>query len=131
MTAPRKSVPHPVDCAVGARLRLQRQRLGLSQTSLGERVGLTFQQIQKYERGTNRVSASKLFEFAKFLSIDVAFFYADLSDDGSLRHSTAEMAVILDPLTQQLAAAFERLSDPGIRRCVALLVAAIAEAYDA
>lgn len=69
---------HPVDVHVGARLRRRRTTLGLSQTALGNAVGLTFQQIQKYERGFNRMSSSRLFEFAKVLGVPVSYFFDEM-----------------------------------------------------
>ena len=71
--------PHPIDLHVGRRLRELRLLRGMSQSDLGKCVGVTFQQIQKYERGTNRVSASTLYEFATQLAVSVAFFYDGLS----------------------------------------------------
>jgi transcriptional regulator with XRE-family HTH domain len=67
-----------LDSHVGARIRLRRTMLGLSQEKLGEAIGLTFQQIQKYERGTNRVSASRLYEIARVLDVPIGFFYDDM-----------------------------------------------------
>ena len=69
--------PHPVDVRVGSRVRLRRNMLGLSQEELGKRVGLTFQQIQKYERGANRIGASRLHELARELDVPIQFFYDD------------------------------------------------------
>jgi transcriptional regulator with XRE-family HTH domain len=69
---------HPVDIHVGARLRQRRNLVGLSQTKLSESVGLTFQQIQKYERGTNRISSSRLYEFAKVLAVPVSYFFDEM-----------------------------------------------------
>ena len=69
------AVSHPVDLHVGTRLRLRRKLLGMSLSTLADAVGLTFQQIQKYENGSNRVSASKLFEFAGALDVPVGFFF--------------------------------------------------------
>jgi transcriptional regulator with XRE-family HTH domain len=69
--------PHVIDVHVGSRVRLRRNMLGLSQEKLGEALGLTFQQIQKYERGTNRIGASRLMEIARFLDVPIAFFYDD------------------------------------------------------
>ena len=66
---------HPVDTHVGSRLRQRRALLGMSQTDLGKAVGLTFQQVQKYERGFNRISSSRLFEFSKVLDVPVAHFF--------------------------------------------------------
>jgi len=70
--------PRPVDVHVGARVRLRRTLLGMSQEKLGEAVGLTFQQIQKYERGTNRIGASRLHQFAQVLDVPVSFFFDDM-----------------------------------------------------
>lgn len=70
--------PHPVDMHVGARVRLRRTMMGMSQEKLGEAVGLTFQQIQKYERGVNRMGASKLFEIGNALDVPVSFFFDDM-----------------------------------------------------
>jgi transcriptional regulator with XRE-family HTH domain len=72
------SKSHAVDTHVGARMRQRRTLLGMSQTKLGDAVGLTFQQIQKYERGSNRVSSSRLFEFAKVLDVPVAYFFDEM-----------------------------------------------------
>jgi transcriptional regulator with XRE-family HTH domain len=69
---------HPVDVHVGGRLRQRRTLLGMSQTKLGNGVGLTFQQIQKYERGSNRIGASRLFEFAKVLDVPVSHFFEEM-----------------------------------------------------
>jgi transcriptional regulator with XRE-family HTH domain len=66
---------HPVDCHVGQRVKLARLAKGMSQTSLGNAVGITFQQIQKYEKGTNRISASRLSQFAALLAVDIPFFF--------------------------------------------------------
>ena len=69
------STPHPMDVHVGQRLRMQRSFLGLSQKAVGEKIGVTFQQIQKYERGVNRISASLLHELSQLLRVPVAFFF--------------------------------------------------------
>lgn len=67
--------PHPVDRHVGRRVQEKRLGLGLTQTALAKAVGVSFQQVQKYEKGTNRVSASKLFEIADFMKVDIPFFF--------------------------------------------------------
>ena len=72
--------PHTVDVHVGARIRLRRRLLGMSQERLADALGLTFQQVQKYERGANRVSASKLFEIARTLQTPIEFFFEGLPD---------------------------------------------------
>src|ERR1700722_413890 len=69
---------HPVDVHVGTRLRQRRSLLGLSQTAVGKAVNLTFQQIQKYERGANRIGSSRLFEFAKVLDVPVSYFFDEM-----------------------------------------------------
>src|SRR4051812_7054851 len=73
----RIETPNPIDVLVGTRLRLRRNMLGLSQQRLGEAVGLTFQQVQKYERGANRIGASRLHELSQVLNIPVSFFFDD------------------------------------------------------
>jgi len=73
--------PNPIDVHVGNRVRLRRTLLGMSQEKLGTLLGLTFQQVQKYERGTNRVGASRLWDIANVLNVPVSFFYEDMSKD--------------------------------------------------
>ena len=70
--------PHPVDVHVGARLRMRRAFFGMSQMNLGETIGLTFQQVQKYEKGTNRISASRLFTLSRVLDVPVEYFFDDM-----------------------------------------------------
>ncbi|MCK5273962.1 MAG: helix-turn-helix transcriptional regulator, partial [Alphaproteobacteria bacterium] len=74
----RRGEPNPVDILVGIRVRLRRTLLGLSQEKLAEAIGLTFQQIQKYERGANRISASRMYALARVLDVPVAFFFEDM-----------------------------------------------------
>ncbi len=71
-------IPSPVDVHVGARLRVRRTLLGMSQTTLGEAIGLTFQQVQKYERGSNRISASRLFALTRLLDVPIQYFFDDM-----------------------------------------------------
>lgn len=85
-------MPHPVDVHVGNRLRTRRTMLGMTQETLGDSVGVTFQQIQKYERGLNRIGSSRLYEFACILGIPVAYFFDDYkenTDPGSSSTSSA------------------------------------------
>jgi transcriptional regulator with XRE-family HTH domain len=77
------TLSHPVDTHVGSRLRQRRALLGMSQTDLGNAVGLTFQQVQKYERGFNRISSSRLFEFAKVLDVPVEHFFDGMAPSTS------------------------------------------------
>ena len=72
--------PSPIDVHVGTRIRLRRTLLGMSQEKLGEALGLTFQQVQKYERGVNRVGASRLFDLSRVLDVPISFFFDDLPD---------------------------------------------------
>src|SRR5690606_13936188 len=77
-----KKSPNPIDIHVGSRVRLRRMMLGMSQEKLGEGLGITFQQIQKYEKGTNRIGASRLQHIARILSVPVSFFFEDAPGGG-------------------------------------------------
>ena len=121
-------IPNPVDIHVGSRVRLRRTLLGLSQEKLGEAVGLTFQQIQKYERGANRIGASRLFEFSRILDVPVSFFFDDMAERmrpgeaaGTLAAADQPQAPLEpDPLTRretlELVRAYYRISDPQVRK---------------
>lgn len=104
---------HPVDEHVGARLRELRKAAGLSQSTLGERLGITFQQIQKYERGTNRISASKLHEAAQVLGVTIADFFAGLPGASNTLPVPGDLAADKD--VRRLAHAFEGVPT-GVRR---------------
>lgn len=132
-------VPNPVDVHVGARLRLRRTLLGLSQEALGDYVGLTFQQIQKYERGANRIGASRVYEFSSILSVPVSFFFDDLPSElnthegrfaAGLRDNEAD-DYEADPLarreTLELVRAYYSITDPKVRKDLANLVRSIAK----
>lgn len=102
-----ETLRHPVDTAVGARIRMTRKARGVSQNALAESVGLTFQQIQKYEKGANRVSASKLAEIADFLKVPVAELFGA---DGAGSGLTDELAELLgEPGALQLLKTYCRL----------------------
>ncbi len=90
MSAEEKT-PHSTDVLVGTRLRARRKFLGISQTGVADALGLTFQQVQKYERGVNRISASKLYEIAKFLTVNVEYFFEGLDE-------TAAQDLVADPM---------------------------------
>lgn len=81
--------PHPVDRHVGRRVQEKRLGLGLSQTALGKAVGVSFQQMQKYEKGQNRISASKLFEIADFLKVEIPYFFDGFSSRPGMAEETA------------------------------------------
>jgi transcriptional regulator with XRE-family HTH domain len=124
--------PNPIDIHVGSRVRLRRITLGMSQEKLGGRLGITFQQIQKYERGTNRVSASRLQEAARALGVPAAYFFEDAPGDAPAivgdteRGFSAIVAFLLTPEGVGLNRAFSRIRDSKIRRRMIDLVKAIA-----
>jgi transcriptional regulator with XRE-family HTH domain len=122
-----KKKPNPIDVHVGARIRLRRNMLGMSQERLGESLGITFQQIQKYEKGTNRVGASRLQAIARILSVPVAFFFEDAPGregaPGMAEEATDYVADIPNTAEgMQLNRAFVRISDPKVRRRILDLV---------
>ena len=118
----------PVDVAVGARIRLLRKVRGLSQQALAEAAGVTFQQIQKYERGANRVSASKLWEIAAALKTPVGYFYDGLGDqEAAAAQRDAAQEFMLSTEGAELMAAFPRITEPAIRRKIVELVRVVAD----
>lgn len=125
--------PKPIDVHVGARLRLRRQLLGLSQTTLGDAVGVTFQQIQKYERGFNRMGASRLAELAQALGVAPAYFFegfSGLEGPAAGAETLSEAAVIAFLGSRDgvaLASAWVRLSDPEVRTRLLSLIEALAQ----
>jgi transcriptional regulator with XRE-family HTH domain len=127
--------PNPVDLHVGGRVRMRRKLLGVSQEQLADSLGLTFQQVQKYERGANRVSASKLYEIAKTLQVPVSFFFDGLADpmdgsDGDEVGQHAERVVqefLTTPEGLELAEVFPKIGRGRVRRQVLDLVRAMAE----
>lgn len=130
------TVPDPIDVTIGSRLRLRRLALGFSQDTLARSLGITFQQIQKYERGTNRIFASRLFHLARVLRVPVAFFFQGLSqagDESALGSAddTAAMEGVQDLLgksdTLKLIQAYNRINDPTVRRQIYALVKSVGE----
>ncbi len=127
-----KKKPNPIDIHVGSRIRLRRTMLGMSQEKLGESLGITFQQIQKYEKGTNRVGASRLQNIATILNVPVSFFFEDAPGEGA-GASGAEPSssnYVVDFLSSseglQLNRAFVKISDQKVRRKLVDLVKALA-----
>lgn len=126
--------PDPIDRFVGARIRGRRLGMRISQTKLGHAIGVTFQQIQKYESGTNRVGASNLFRIASALSVEVSYFFEGLAADGetlrqhfSFGMSDQEpMAFDVDPLSTkescELMHNYYRIHDPRVRKTLFQLV---------
>ncbi len=121
---------HPVDVLVGNRIRQRRALLGMSQTSLAKAVGLTFQQIQKYERGANRASASKLYEFATVLDVPVSFFFesaveAEVSrKPGRCKEKIGE-DISTKRETLELVRAFYKIRKTNVRREILNLITAV------
>ena len=120
--------PNPVDRHVGLRIRLRRKELGISQEKLAESIGLTFQQVQKYERAANRVSASKLWEVARALNTNIAYFYEGLGRDGGisgdLGSGLEEFLLTTDGM--ELARYFPQIQKPRVRRQILELVRSMA-----
>lgn len=128
---------NPIDAHVGSRVRLRRMLLGMSQERLGEQLGLTFQQVQKYEKGVNRIGASRLFELAQILGVPVQFFYEEAPTATSGRAAAAPgfaerptESFVIDFLGSreglELNKAFMRISDARTRRAIVELVRALA-----
>jgi len=126
----KESRPSPIDVHVGSRIRLRRTLLGMSQERLGEALGLTFQQVQKYERGVNRVGASRLFDLARVLDVPISFFFDDLSEGNgvgaagrrAVGFEQSQDVFSDDTLNRrealELVRAYYRISDPAIRKKV-------------
>lgn len=123
--------PNPVDLHVGARIRMRRKILGVSQERLAEDLGLTFQQVQKYERGANRVSASKLYEIARSLQSSVGYFFEGLgATTGDGVAEAGEPFVhdfLMTPEGLELAALFPKITRLKVRRRILELVRSMAE----
>ncbi len=132
----------PVDAHVGRRVRLRRTLLGMNQTKLGEALGLTFQQVQKYEQGTDRIGASRLYELSKVLDVPVIFFFADMPPEiaGERTGRPAGMTEVqgaayeVDTLarreTLELVRAYYRIKSDKARKRIFELTKAIAKAGD-
>jgi transcriptional regulator with XRE-family HTH domain len=134
-----KKIPNPIDRHVGSRVRMRRILLCMSQEKLGEALGLTFQQIQKYEKGTNRIGASRLQQISRTLNVPPAFFFDGVppnDDAGGARHEFAvaedasSSTFVLDFIAttegMNLNKAFARIRDPKVRKRIIDLVASIA-----
>lgn len=124
-----KKVPNPVDVHVGSRVRLRRMLVGMSQEKLGDMLGLTFQQVQKYEKGANRIGASRLYQISQILGVPVQFFFEDvpggevtdaegMAEDGS----PYVMDFVSSSEGLQLNRAFSKIEDASIRKQLLELV---------
>jgi transcriptional regulator with XRE-family HTH domain len=133
--------PSPIDVHVGSRVRLRRTLLGMSQEKLGEALGLTFQQVQKYERGVNRIGASRLFDLARVLDVPIGFFFDDMPDSmggtasGGFRSRLAGFSETQEGFeddtlhkreTLELVRAYYRINEPAVRKRVFDLIKSLA-----
>ncbi len=132
-----KKKPNPTDVHVGSRIRLRRNMLGMSQEKLGENLGITFQQIQKYEKGTNRVGASRLQAISEVLGVPVSFLFEDAPGHETSARGFAEDATLgyvyefcSSAEGLQLNRAFVNITDTKVRRKIIELVKALANESD-
>jgi transcriptional regulator with XRE-family HTH domain len=129
-------MPHPADIHVGKRLRLRRTILGLSQEAIGNAIGVTFQQVQKYERGVNRMGSSRLYEFSKILSVPVSYFFEEMDKSGSSVSAASNVAEDAPAFehermssreTLEMMRAYYRITDPLVRKRIFELIKSVAE----
>ncbi len=134
-------IPSPVDVHVGARVRIRRTLLGLSQTSLADAIGLTFQQVQKYERGTNRVGSSRLYDLARVLDVPIEYFFDDMpaavaASSPTLGGGRAKKPPSYEPdpmakrETLELVRAYYKISDPRVRNRLREMIKALGPASE-
>ncbi len=128
-------MPHPADVHVGKRLRLRRTILGLSQEAIGNAIGVTFQQVQKYERGVNRMGSSRLYDFSKILSVPVSYFFEEMekstaqpANAGVSEDAPAfEHEKMSSRETLEMMRAYYRITDAHVRKRVFELIKSLAE----
>jgi transcriptional regulator with XRE-family HTH domain len=125
-----KKIPNPIDKYVGSRVRMRRMMLSMSQEKLADAIGLTFQQVQKYEKGTNRMGSSRLQQIANVLQVPVTFFFEGAPGQPKLDGKAPSPAYVSDFLATSdglaLTRAFMRLPNAKLRRSIVTLVAEIA-----
>lgn len=128
--------PHPIDVHVGGRVRLRRTMLGMSQDRLADSLGLTFQQVQKYEKGVNRIGASRVFEISRVLGVPIQFFFDDYDFVTGRSYGFAEngaddgasmMELLNSPEGVQLCKHFASIKDAKIRKRVLELVKSLSD----
>jgi len=135
----KESRPSPIDIHVGGRIRLRRTLMGMSQERLGEALGLTFQQVQKYERGVNRVGASRLFDLSRVLDVSISFFFDDMPEPIAGVHGNHHTTRVAGGFaeaqdgfgadealnrreTLELVRAYYRITEPAVRKRVFELI---------
>ncbi len=133
-------IPSPVDVHVGARLRVRRTLLGMTQTKLGDQLGVSFQQMQKYEKGTNRISSSRLYDLARVLDVPIKYFFDDMhiaveaSSPATKRHGSVKEPPSYEPNpmhkreTLELVRAYYKIKDVNVRNRLRELTKAIGAA---
>jgi transcriptional regulator with XRE-family HTH domain len=148
-----KKQPSSIDAHVGSRVRLRRMLIGMSQEKLGELLGLTFQQVQKYEKGANRIGASRLFDISQILAVPVSYFFDDVSEEvasqhrlmngntnGHIHHGNGHykdlesgphmMEFVSSAEGFQLIRAYTKITDPRVRKRVLDLVKSLTHDED-
>ena len=123
-----KKAPNPIDKHVGSRVRMRRMMLGMSQEKLGDALGLTFQQVQKYEKGTNRVSCSRLYEISQILDVPVTYFFSASGEAGLEVAVTEQFEVPELKDGFRLMTAFRQIQSHAVRKNVIALVETVATA---
>jgi transcriptional regulator with XRE-family HTH domain len=124
---------NPIDAQVGNRVRIRRMLIGMSQEKLGDLLGLTFQQVQKYEKGVNRIGAGRLFEIARILGVPIDFFYDGVAApiEGLANGTPPVMEFVSSGEGLQLSLAFMKIKDPKVRKRVLDLVKSLANEEEA
>ncbi len=123
-----RKIPDPVDVEVGRRIRIQRMARGISQTELGEKIGVTFQQVQKYENGANRVGASRLTRIAKVLGVSVGTFFGgpDEAEAAPSEATRLDLEYLVMPGALRLLRAYGQIRESVLRRTIVTFVERIA-----
>ena len=127
-----KKTPNPIDVFVGSRVRLRRLMVGMSQEALADRLGVTFQQVQKYEKGTNRISASRLQAISDVFRVPPSFFFQDDDNAASatgVAHETGDVSTFVSSKEGlDLNRAFLKIEDAGVRKSIIQLATALSKA---
>jgi transcriptional regulator with XRE-family HTH domain len=127
-----KKTPNPIDVFVGSRVRLRRLMVGMSQEALADRLGVTFQQVQKYEKGTNRISASRLQAISEVFRVPPAFFFQDEESampSAGAGHETGDVSTFVSSKEGlDLNRAFLKIEDAGVRKSIISLATALSKA---
>ena len=123
--------PHPIDIGVGSRVRGRRILMGMSQERLGDELGVTFQQVQKYEKGANRISASRLHDISQILDVSPGYFFEEITGIKLSSQSQPPRPAASDPLnkreTLELVRAYYRIADPDVRHQITALIRSLAK----